>query len=141
MIKSYRELRRLRTFEERYDYLRLGGVVGRETFGYDRYFNQRLYQSFDWQSVRDRVIIRDESCDLGILDRQIYGRLLIHHINPITIADIEQGVDCLFDPDNLITTCHNTHNAIHYGDKLLLNLPPQEREKGDTSLWKAFSLP
>jgi hypothetical protein len=134
-IKSFRELRRLQTFEERYEYLKLSGVVGRTTYGFDRYVNQVLYHSKEWRLTRRDVILRDHSCDLGIRDREIYHGLIIHHINPITIEDIEDGNDCVFDLDNLVCTTLNTHNAIHFGDaSLLVRLPP-ERRKGDTSLW------
>ena len=136
MIKTYRELRRLRTFEERYEYLKLGGAVGRETFGFDRYLNQDFYHnSKDWKLTRRDIIVRDNGCDLAILDREIFGRIIIHHINPITAEDIERGADCLFDPDNLICTSHSTSQAIHYGDASLLVRLPQERRKGDTQLW------
>jgi hypothetical protein len=137
MSKSYRELRSLRTFEERFSYLKLGGVVGRETFGFERYLNQTLYRSAEWKHVRRDVIVRDNSCDLGVRDREIFGRIIVHHINPITIEDIELGRDCIFDPDNLICTSHNTSNAIHYGDASMLITLSQERRKGDTQLWKA----
>jgi hypothetical protein len=139
MIKSYRELRRLQTFEERFEYLKMGGVVGRSTFGFDRYVNQTFYKSREWAHTRNGIIVRDNGCDLGIKDREIHGKILIHHINPITIEDIEYSRDCIFDPDNLITTNFNTHNAIHYGDSSLLIKLPQERKKGDTHLWKAYS--
>ena len=135
-IKTYRELRRLETFEERFEYLKLGGAVGRSTFGFDRYLNQRLYQSRAWKLTRRDIIIRDQSCDLGVPDRKIFSGLLIHHINPITALDIEEGADCIFDPDNLICTTTDTHNAIHFGDSSLLLRLPQERRKGDTSPWK-----
>lgn len=135
MIKSYRELRRLQTFEERFNYLKIGGAVGRSTFGFARYINQILYQSGDWNLVRRDAIIRDGSCDLGIEDREIFSRLLVHHINPITIEDIEKGHDCVFDLDNLICTSHDTHNAIHYANESLLTKLPKERRKGDMCPW------
>jgi len=138
MIKTYREAVKLLTFEERFRYLKLNGSVGRSTFGFDRYINQELYRSREWKRIRDYVITRDEGCDLGIEDRAIHGRLLIHHINPITIEDIEKGTDCIFDLNNLICTTHDTHNAIHYGDESLLPKLPIERRKGDTCPWKAF---
>lgn len=134
-IKSYRELRRLRTFEERFEYLKLGGHVGRETFGFDRHLNQSFYLSREWKQCRNSIIVRDNACDLGIIGREIYGRIIVHHINPMTIEDIELARDCMFDPDNLICTSHNTSNAIHYGDASLLTRLPQERQKGDTQLW------
>jgi hypothetical protein len=138
MIKTYRDLRRLRTFEDRFEYLKLGGVVGKSTFGFERYLNQVFYKSGEWRASRTGIIIRDNGCDLAIEDREIFGRLIVHHINPITIEDIERGADCLFDPDNLICTSHNTSEAIHYGDASLLLCLPKERRKGDTHLWKAF---
>lgn len=135
MIKSYRELIRLPTFEERFAYLKMGGSVGRETFGFDRYLNQAFYNSREWKRTRRDIIVRDESCDLGIFDREIFGKIVIHHINPITIEDLENGDWCVFDPNNLICTSPNTHNAIHYGDESLLSLLPKERRRGDTKLW------
>jgi hypothetical protein len=138
MIKSYRELYRLKTFEERFEYLRLGGTVGRETFGFDRYLNQTFYHSREWRLSRRDIILRDNSCDLGIPDREIIGRIIIHHINPITIRDIENGADCVFNPDNLICISHNTSNALHYGDASLFIKLPQERRKGDTCPWKVY---
>lgn len=138
MNKSYRDLRRLQTFEERFEYLRIGGIVGRETFGADRYLNQDFYHSGEWKHTRRNIIIRDNGCDLGILDREIFDRIIVHHINPITAEDIEQAADCLFDPDNLICTSANTSRAIHYGDASLLLRLPQERRKGDTRLWTAY---
>lgn len=135
MIRTYRELRSISTFEERYEYLRLGGLVGQATFGFDRYLNQALYQSREWKHTRNGVILRDESCDLGISDREIHSQLVMHHINPISIEDLEIGNDCIFDPDNLVTTSLRTHNAIHFGDASLLPKLPIERKRNDTSLW------
>jgi hypothetical protein len=137
MIKTYRDLRQLRTFEERFEYVKLGGVVGRETFGLERYLNQTFYRSREWKHTRRDIILRDNGCDLGIPDREIHDRIIVHHLNPITIDDIDLGRDCVFDPNNLICTSHQTSNAIHYGDASLLNKCYQERRKGDTSLWKA----
>lgn len=135
MIKTYRQLCRYQTFEERYAYLRLGGSVGRETFGFDRYTNQVLYHSSEWRQLRDKMIIRDDGCDLGIEGREIFKGLLLHHLNPITIEDIENRADCIFDPNNLICTSFNTHQAIHFGDASLLIRLPQTRMRGDTKLW------
>ena len=135
-IKSYKELRRLKTFEERYDYLRLIGEVGLATFGFDRYLNQQLYKSKRWRSVRNKVIIRDEACDLGVAGYEIAAKLVVHHMNPLTLEDIENGADVIFDMDNLICTTHNTHMAIHYGDASLLVQAPVERRPGDTIPWK-----
>lgn len=135
-IKTYSELITLPTFEARYLYLRLSGVVGEDTFGFDRYLNQVFYRSARWKRVRDQVIIRDNGCDLGIEDRTIYGKILIHHMNPITIRDIESESDFLLNPEFLICTTLNTHNAIHYGDEGLLTLGPIERRKNDTCPWR-----
>lgn len=135
-IRSYKEVSRLKTFEERFDYLKLNGGVGVTTFGFERYLNQTLYRSRVWRSLRKDAIIRDGACDLGIPDREIIERLIVHHINPITIEDIENGNSCVYDLDNLICTYHNTHNAIHYGDSSLLARLPIERRKGDTCPWR-----
>lgn len=135
MIRTYQELRRLNTFEERFDYLKLNGSVGRSTFGFDRYLNQRFYTSKEWRDLRHYVIARDLGCDLGIEGFEINHRALIHHMNPIVPDDIVHKNDDILNPDYLITTCHNTHNAIHYGDKSLLPKPFVERSMGDTKLW------
>lgn len=135
-IKTYSELITLPTFEERFQYLRLDGIVGESTFGFDRYLNQIFYQSQKWKQIRDFVIIRDNGCDLGVEGYEIYGRILIHHMNPITIKDIERESEFLLDPEYLITTVHNTHNAIHYGDENLLITAPIERTKYDTCPWR-----
>lgn len=136
MIRRYSDLRRLRTFEERYRYLRLQGQIGRETFGFDRHVNQAFYRSSEWKRMRDRVIVRDNGCDLGIEGREIHGRLLVHHMNPMTLDDIRHANDNLFNPDFLITTTHSTHNAIHYGDEELLPRLHVDRRPGDTTLWR-----
>lgn len=138
VIRSYHELRLLQTFDERYDYLKLGGIVGKETFGSERYLNQLLYHSGEWEAFRNEIIVRDNGCDLGIKGREIFSKLVIHHINPITIEDIEQGADCVFDPDNAICTMHSTHMAIHYGDISMIIRLSKERKKGDTLLWTAY---
>ena len=135
-IKCYSELSKFSTFIERYNYLRIGGAVGGETFGYDRYLNQIFYRSQRWKAVRDEVIIRDCGCDLGVEGYEIRGRIIIHHMNPITLDDIERESDFLLDPEFLITTVHNTHNAIHYGDDNLLPKPPVVRTKNDTCPWR-----
>ena len=135
-IKTYSELITLPTFEERFAYLQLSGVVGKDTFGFDRYINQIFYRSKKWRSIRDQVIIRDNGCDLGVEGYEIYGNILIHHINPITIEDILNRSDILFDPENLITTTHNTHNAIHYSDESILLKEPIVRKANDTCPWK-----
>lgn len=136
-IRTYTELSKLKTFEERFEYLRLNGRVGKETFGFDRIFNQRFYKSIEWKRVRDLVIIRDNGCDLGAEGHEIYGqRLLIHHMNPFSLEDLEQRADILLNPEYLITTIHSTHNAIHYGDANLISRSPVERSANDTCPWK-----
>lgn len=136
-IKTYSELIALPTFEERYRYLKLSGKVGADTFGHDRYLNQMMYQrSPKWKEARRQVILRDNGCDLGIEDREIDGKLFVHHMNPITIKDIEEESDFLYNPEYLICTSHNTHNAIHYGDESLLITAPPERSPNDTCPWK-----
>ena len=136
MIRSYSELSKLKTFEERFKYLQLKGSVGKDTFGHDRYLNQMLYNSQEWKSIRNKIIIRDNGCDLACEGFEIYGQILIHHINPISVEDIIDRSPKVFDPENLITTVHNTHNAIHYGDASLLITAPIERSKNDTCPWK-----
>lgn len=135
MIRSYYDLIELETFEERYEYLKLGGVVGESTFGYDRYLNQVFYKSKLWLRTRDIVIVRDEGCDLGIYDREIYDRIIVHHMNPITIEDIQEQRPELFDPELLICTTSNTHKAIHFGDDSLLTQLPITRTRNDTIPW------
>ena len=135
-IRTYSELIKLPTFEERYRYLKLDGKVGEETFGFDRYLNQIFYKSKEWRSVRNHVILRDNGCDLGIEGREIHGRILIHHMNPITKEDILNRTDFLMNPEYLISTIDPTHNAIHYGDEDLLMKDPIERHKNDTCPWK-----
>lgn len=125
----------LHTFEERYDYLSLKARVGEETFGFERFMNQTFYRSKEWRDLRHEIIARDEACDLGIEGFDIHQRAIIHHIIPMTVEDLENGNPLVLDPDNLITTTHNTHNAIHWGDKSLLVLPPVARRPGDTKLW------
>lgn len=135
-IRSYRELRRLSTFEERFNYLRLRGNVGESTFGYDRYLNQMLYRSKEWKDIRYKVIERDQACDLGIPGYDIHYQILIHHMNPISVEDIEDGNSDIFDPNFLICTTYNTHRAIHFGDESLLPKPPIVRRPNDTTLWR-----
>ena len=135
-MRSYSELAKLATFEEWFAYLRLDGEVGKETFGFDRIFNQRFYTSQIWRSIRDAVIIRDNGCDLGIEDRIIHSRILIHHMNPVSLDDILSQSEFLLNPEYLITTCHATHNAIHYGDEKQLIAMPPERKPNDTCPWK-----
>lgn len=135
-VKCYTELSRLTTFEERYSYLRLDGVVGKETFGFERYLNQVFYRSKEWKAVRDLVIIRDCGCDLGVPGYEIHGHILVHHLNPISVEDIERRTLTLLNPEYLICTTHNTHNAIHYGDADLLIKGPVQRTKNDTCPWR-----
>ena len=135
-IKTYSELITLQTFEERFRYLNLNGVVGEETFGFDRYLNQLFYRSDEWRSLRDDIIIRDNGCDLGLEGYDIFGKIIIHHMNPITVKDIENRSEYLLNPEYLICVTHNTHNAIHYGDESLLLLTPIERSKNDTCPWR-----
>ena len=137
IIRTYDELSKLKTFEDRFEYLKLGGQVGKDTFGFDRIFNQRFYRSREWKACRDFVIIRDNGCDLGIDGYEINSQnVIIHHINPISLEDIEKRTDILLNPEYLITTTHKTHNAIHYGDKDLLVTGPIERSKNDTCPWR-----
>ena len=135
-IKTYSELIALPTFEGRFRYLQLKGFVGKDTFGFDRYLNQNFYRSATWKRVRDQVIIRDNGCDLGIEDRLIYGKVLIHHMNPINARDILDLTEFLLNPEYLICVSHATHNAIHYGDENLLIKEPVIRTKNDTCPWK-----
>ena len=135
-IRTYSELITIPTFKERFEYLRLDGKVGEETFGFDRYLNQSFYKSPEWRSVRDFVIIRDCGCDLAIEGHEIFGKILVHHMNPIRIEDIVNRSEYLLDPEYLICTIKNTHDAIHYGDSSLLITEPIERTKNDTCPWR-----
>lgn len=135
MRRSYSELSRLKTFEDRFAYLRIGGGVGVETFGTDRYLNQRFYKSPQWLSTRDFVIARDLGCDLGVEGYEIHHRILVHHMNPIEVVDITDGNSDILSPEYLITTTHQTHNAIHYGLDSPYEFVSIERTPGDTKLW------
>ena len=136
MIRTYSELIRLQTFEERYKYLKLGGKVGKETFGFDRYFNQKFYRSKEWKQIRNYVIARDHGCDLAIFDREIVGRVYVHHMNPISMDDIKNASDYLLNSEYLVCVSKETHDAIHYGDEtLLMPSVPIERRPGDTKVW------
>lgn len=135
-IRTYSELITFSTFEERFKYLQLNGEVGGETFGFDRWLNQVFYRSHQWKRLRDEIIIRDNGCDLGVEGFEINRRIIIHHMNPISINDIEKETDLLLNPEFLICTSHNTHNAIHYGDEKLLVTAPIERSKNDTCPWR-----
>lgn len=136
IIRTYSELVTLPTFNERFQYLKLNGQVGESTFGFDRYLNQLFYKSDEWLRLRDQIIIRDNGCDLGIEGREIHGRILIHHMNPIRKEDILNRSRYLLDPEFLICTVKRTHDAIHYGDENLLLTIPKERRKNDTCPWR-----
>lgn len=137
-IRTYSELITIPTFEERFRYLKLGGRVGEETFGSDRYLNQTFYTSKEWRDIRNHVIVRDYGCDLAMLDREIPDgvTILIHHMNPVTVDDITRRSEYLLDPEFLISTIKRTHDAIHYGDESLLTLAPTERRPNDTCPWR-----
>ena len=134
-VRTYSELSRLASFQDRYDYLRLKGAVGQDTFGFDRYLNQRFYRSTEWKHIRHEVIARDMGCDLGVEGHEINDRVYVHHMNPLTKDQVVHGDEGTIDPEYLISCTLNTHNAIHYGDpNSLVRLPP-ERRPGDTTLW------
>ncbi len=135
MLKTYSELIQFSSFKDRFDYLKLNGSVGAETFGYDRYLNQALYRSYEWRKFRRDIIARDRGCDLGVDGFDIKSRLIVHHINPITLDQIENRDPMIFDPNNVICVSHNTHEAIHYGDESSLPKDPIMRFSGDTKLW------
>lgn len=136
-MRKYSELIKLKSFDERFDYLILGGRIGEDTFGYDRYLNQRFYYSKEWKQVRDYVIARDGGCDLALNDNEIYGKIIVHHMNPIEVVDILYSSDVILDPEYLICTSIDTHNAIHYGNKNYLNNRLLfERTKNDMAPWK-----
>lgn len=133
--RRYSELRRLITFEDRFEYLNLKGYVGEQTFGFDRWMNQQFYRSREWKLARSEVIVRDNGCDLGVPGYDIHHGLLVHHMNPLSELDLVAGEEWIIDPEFLITTTHRTHNAIHYGDASLLPRAPVERVPGDTKFW------
>ena len=135
-IRTYSELITLPTFEERFRYLQLEGKVGEDTFGHDRYLNQMFYTSDEWRRIRRDVIVRDNGCDLGIQDREIHGLIIIHHMNPITVEDIINRSEFLLNPEYLISTVKNTHDAIHFSDERILITDPIERRPNDTCPWK-----
>ena len=135
-IRRYSDLAQLTTFKDRYEYLRLNGQVGQDTFGFDRYLNQKFYKSKEWKQVRDYVIVRDNCCDLAMDGYELYGRIYIHHMNPLTSDDIKHSSDFLLNPEFLITVSLKTHNAIHFGDEDQLPQVPIERTKYDTCPWK-----
>lgn len=138
IVKTYSELMSFRTFEERFQYLYLGGVVGEATFGLDRYLNQKFYNSEEWRSIRDFVIVRDNACDLCDPDREILGQIIVHHMNPVTIEDLEMGNDLILDPEFLVCTSLNTHNGIHFGGLKSVYSLPTFRRKGDTTPWRVY---
>lgn len=135
-LKSYRQLLLLPSFKERFEYLKIGGLVGKETFGGRRYLNQKLYHTPEWERVRNIVISRDRACDLALPDLEIHDKVYVHHINPITIEDILERADLVLDPENLITVSFLTHQAIHYGSFELVNRNPIERKPNDTIPWR-----
>jgi len=135
-MRTYSELSKIKSFEDRFRYLQLNGKVGVETFGFDRFMNQAFYQSVEWKRIRDIVIMRDNGCDLGVNGHEIYGRITIHHMNPVLPRDIESHSDLLMNPEYLICTTHNTHNAIHFSNESLLPKDPIERKPNDTCPWK-----
>jgi hypothetical protein len=135
-IKTHTEMISLQTFKERFEYLKIYGTVGNDTFGFDRYINQKFYKSLEWRRIRDSIIIRDNGCDLGCEDRPITGRIIIHHMNPISVDDLTLSTDILFDAEYLVCTSLDTHNAIHYGDISLVNKEPIIRLPNDTIPWK-----
>jgi len=136
MTRTYLDLMKIKTFKERFEYLKLNGKIGEETFGFDRYINQIFYKSREWKALRDFVIIRDSGCDLGMEGYEIGGKIIIHHMNPISLDDIKTRSEFLLNPDYLICVSHTTHNAIHYGNDELLAQEPVERRKNDTCLWR-----
>ena len=135
-MKTYSDLILLPTFKERFEYLKLSGAVGKDTFGFDRYLNQQFYRTSEWKKVRDAVIIRDNGCDLGVEGYEIHDRIIIHHMNPITANDIIKHSDWILDPNQLICTSFRTHNAIHYGDISLIDKQPTIRKPNDTCPWR-----
>lgn len=135
IIRTYKELSRIESYNDRYEYLKLGGGVGESTFGFDRILNQLLYRSQEWKRVRNEVIIRDNGFDMGFNDYPICGRIIIHHMNPLTVEDIYDRNSDVYNPEFLICVSHSTHNAIHYGDSSLLQNMPKERCPGDTCPW------
>ena len=135
-MRTYSELSKLKTFKERFEYLKLDGLIGEETFGWDRYLNQVFYKSPEWRSTRDKIIVRDNGRDLGVEGYDIFGKIIIHHMNPMSLGDIANRNPDIFNPEYLICVSHETHNAIHYGDTNQLNLGPIERTVNDTCPWR-----
>lgn len=135
-IRTYSELMTFSSFKDRYQYLRLNGSIGESTFGFDRYINQKFYRSAEWKHIRNYVIVRDNGCDLGVEGYEIHEKILIHHMNPIALTDIQNASEYLLNPDYLISVALATHNAIHYGDETLLIRAPTVRRPNDTCPWK-----
>lgn len=135
MNRTYSDLRRIESFEDRYEYLKLGGSVGESTMGFDRWIGQQFYRSKEWRDIRHEVIYRDGGCDLGVKGHEIQGAVLVHHVNPVSVADLVGGLHWVLNPEYLITTRQSTHNAIHYGDASLLLVERAPRRPGDTKLW------
>lgn len=135
-MKTYSELTSLSTFDDRFHYLKLDGLVGNETFGRDRYLNQILYTSSEWRRFRDRIIVRDKGCDMALDGYDIGGKIIIHHINPITLDDVVNRNPCVFDENNVVCVSVDTHNGIHYGNESFIPLVPKERTPMDTCPWK-----
>lgn len=136
LIRTYHQLMQYSTFEERFKYLSLKGQVGEETYGFDRWINQKFYRSSEWKQIRNSIIIRDSGCDLGIIGREIPDRVIVHHMNPILVQDIQNASEYLLNPEYLICVSNNTHQAIHYGDEDLLMIMPAPRTANDTCPWK-----
>ena len=136
MLRTYSELLTIPTYEERFDYLNLNGVVGKDTFGFNRYLNQAFYQSEEWKRLRNHIIVRDSGCDMAMDDHEIKGSIYIHHLNPITVEDVLNRSLDIINPEFLVCVSYNTHNAIHYGDKELLPKGPTVRTPNDTCPWK-----
>lgn len=136
MMKTYSELCKLKSFDERFEYLKLRGSVGADTFGFDRIFNQKFYRSVEWKRIRDSVILRDNGCDMGLDGYDIYGKIIVHHMNPICLKDIEEVTAVLINPEYLICVSHETHNAIHYGNENSIVRMPETRKENDTCPWR-----
>lgn len=137
MIRTYSDLVQIPDFEGRFRYLQIHGKVGVDTFGFDRIFNQKFYRSKEWRHIRDKIIVRDLGCDLGVEGYDIFRQpIVIHHMNPISMKDIEESTEFLLNPEYLICTTDRTHKAIHYGDESLLSLSFAERSRNDTCPWK-----
>lgn len=134
--RTYSELIEIPSFVERFRYLKIGGQIGDETFGFSRWLNQVLYKSDEWKRFRNSIIIRDEGCDLAVPGFDVDKHIIVHHLNPITKDDVLQRASCIFDPENVVCTSLNTHNAIHYGDESILIVAPLERKPNDTCPWR-----